>query len=270
MPRNPPLSHNLGMVPPSPDRRPVFPVLPPLFGVRGGIQTKPLIDRSHIVPHIGMYGNDVRSNCSSVAIANGINAISALLYPDDPSKRPIINTNNALYFYSESTGFDPSVPSSDKGANPDSVAEFVQKHGYPTQSEYLFPLVGEIDLTDLQSLRSGLDAYGVLNLGVGLSISDRSNEVWDVGTTPDYKMGSWGYHLLNLWDYDGLGDTDLVTLLTFERKQKATWNWIRERCMLAYGHAYIQLTTPKGDSFDNVAWNRFITTCEQCSKNLDT
>lgn len=263
--RNPPLSHNLGMIPPSPDRQPVFPVLPRLFGAGSGIRTRPLIDRSNITPTIGLYGNDTRSNCSSVAVANGINAISALTYPDRPEERPVISENNVMRFYSQSTGYDPTKPDTDRGANPDSVAKFLQVHGYPTTPMQYFPLVGEMDVTDMQSLRTGLDAFGVINVGVGLSVNDHKNELWDIGDTPDDVAGGWGWHLLNFWDYDGIGDTDSVTLLTFGGYKYATWRWMRERAVIAHGCSYIQLTTNAGESFDHQKWNDYLLACRQCS-----
>ena len=254
---------NSGLIPPAADRTPQFPVMPRLFGASP--RTRPIINRDNINPVIGLYGNGELSCCTSTAIANGINGIAALLYPDNTQARPVITTANALYFYSKSTGYDPSVPGSDKGADADAIARYVQQNGYPSEAEYLYPIVGEIDPSSEQNFFDGLDAFGVLNLGVALSINDTKNDILTTGTTPDDKAGSYGYHLLNFWNYAGKGLDDLADVLTFGRKQKATMRWIMERTVLAYGHAYHQLLTPSGHAFDHSGWEDYIQNCKNHS-----
>lgn len=257
-----------GLIPPPSDRKPIFPVMPKLFGAALDSQDTPVIDRRSVRPLIGMYGNDRLSNCSSVAIANGINGIASLLWGTNAHLKPIITTSNVVYFYSQSTGYDPSNPLSDKGADADKVATFAARQGYPTHGTYLFPAVGEIDHTSLQALRDGVNAFGVLNLGVGLSINDTTNEIWDTGVTPNDRIGSYGWHLLNLWSWSGIKDDDLVEVLTFGRVQKVTWRWIRERTILAYGHAYHQLIAQCGKSFDHQGWAEYLTTCRSLSSSI--
>ena len=254
-----------GLIPPAADRKPQFPVMPLLFGAASADTGRPIIPRAAVKPIVGLYGNDKLSNCSSVAIANGINGISALLYPSAPQSRQIITTANVNYFYSRSTGYDPSKPGTDRGADADTVARMVQMTGYPTHSEFLFPAIGEVEFSNIPSLRHGLDAFGVLNLGVGLSINDIKNDVWVTGTTPDDRMGSYGYHMLNLWDYEGVGLDDPVTLLSFGRPQQSTWRWVLERTVVCYGHAYHQLLTPCGQSFDHQGWTEYLQNCRACS-----
>ena len=255
---------NSGLIPPAPDRKPQFPVMPKLFGAN--LRDRPIINRDDLDPVVGLYGNDTLSNCSSVAIANGINSLATLLYPNAPQARPVITTANAEYFYARSTGWDPNVPSSDKGADADAVARYVQQNGYPSQSEYLYPIVGEIDPTVEQNFFDGLDAFGVLNLGVALSINDTKNDILVTGTTPDDKPGSYGYHLLNLWNFNGRSLDDHCEVLTFGRKQKATLRWIMERTLLVYGHAYHQLTTPSGHAFDHSGWDTYLQNCKAHSR----
>lgn len=210
-----------------------------------------------IDPDPQMFGNDTLSDCSSVATANGIRALNRVIHQSNKTTIPVL-TSNVIRFYSQSCGYDPARPETDRGADMDHVYRYLATTGYPTQQETYFPLIGKVDHEDHELLRKSHALFGVLNVGVALAKADMTMGLWDTDTVGDQTPGSWGWHLLNLWEYDGKADTDIVTLLTFGVVQKATWRWLKSRMVFAHGLAYHQMVTPSQRTVNDVLWRDFL------------
>jgi len=85
--------------------------------------------------------------------------------------------------------------------------------------------------------------------GVQLALADQASigAVWNADTPAsagDPTPGSWGGHCLDGWSYEGTGDADIVTLLTWGTTQRCTWRWLRSRLVEAHGILWPQLATP--------------------------
>lgn len=245
----------LGMTTPNQNRKPVFPQAKRLFAARVAPDT---VIRTAINPNPLMYRNDELSDCTAVSTYNGARAICKLVHNTSLIDLNVV-TDNVVNFYSTCSGYNPNIPGTDNGADIDHVMKTAMIHGVPTMSDTLYPQIGEFDINDLESIRNGIDMFGVLHLGVGLALADQNtNRVWDITTPGDQSLASWGWHDLNIWEYAGKEDTSLVTLLTWGKKQYATWRWVKARAAICAGMAFRQLTTPEMKTVNGATWDNFV------------
>ena len=246
----------LGMSTPDPSRKRVFSEGRRLFGAQIAPQS---VLRTGIDPDPQMFGNDTLSDCTAVSTYNGARAIDKLV--NQTSSIDLnVDIHNVIQFYSECTGYIPGDASTDNGADIDHVMRTAMLSGIPTNgSTRLYPLIAEFEPGDLESIRNALNMFGALHFGVGLAVADQDTSVvWDTTTPGDQRQGSWGWHDLNLWEYDGKADTDLVTLLTWGGKQKATWRWVKARMGICTAMAFHQLVTPQMKTVNGLLWDDFV------------
>ncbi|OUI98367.1 hypothetical protein [Acetobacter cibinongensis] len=215
---------------------------PYLSGLRMMARKAPArLVRDHIDPAPLMLANDQIGDCTSVGIANHLRATASLAgYQID------VSTGNAVRFYSESTGYTPVNAESDQGGVEVDVLGIAGRDGYHLDHGTYYPLWGTVDPQDRNALALVVAGMGCAYLGVQLAAADQAPGVWDTDRTGDNTPGSWGGHCLLLWDYTGLGDNDLVTLLTWGTQQKATWRWLHSRIMEAHGIIWPQMVLPSG------------------------
>ncbi|MCE2563410.1 hypothetical protein [Komagataeibacter sp. FNDCF1] len=227
-------------------------------------QAPPRLIRDHIDPHPAMLGNDTLGDCTSAGIGNHLHATGALAGFDVSG----ITTDAAVRFYSLSTGYVPGNPTTDNGGVEVDVLTTALRDGYALADQTLYPIWGSADPGDLNGVRNIAAGLSAAYLGVQLAQSDMWEDedgnlapVWDTQTPighGDTTPGSAGAHCLLLWDYAGTADTDLVTLLTWGSKQKATWRWVRSRIMEAHGLAWGQLHAPGGLYPDGYDWDALV------------
>ncbi|WP_182357075.1 hypothetical protein [Komagataeibacter europaeus] len=215
-------------------------------------QAPPRLIRDRIDPRPAMLGNDALGDCTSAGIGNHLHATGALAGFDVDG----VTTDAAVRFYSLSTGYVPGNPNTDNGGTEVDVLTTAARDGYALTDQTLFPIWGSADPGDLNGIRNITAGLSAAYLGVQLATADMWEDqdgnlppVWDTDSPADHgdqTPGSAGGHCLLLWDYAGTADTDLVTLLTWGGKQKATWRWVRSRIMEAHGLAWGQLHAPGG------------------------
>lgn len=215
---------------------------PYLSGLRMMARKAPTrLVRDHIDPAPLMLANDQIGDCTSVGLANHLRATASLAgYQID------VSTGDAVRFYSESTGYRPANAESDQGGVEVDVLGIAGRDGYHLDHGTYYPLWGTVDPQDRKALALVVAGMGCAYLGVQLAAADQAPGVWDTDRTGDNTPGSWGGHCLLLWDYTGLGDNDLVTLLTWGVRQKATWRWLHSRIMEAHGIIWPQMVLPSG------------------------
>ncbi|GBQ13026.1 hypothetical protein AA16663_1350 [Komagataeibacter rhaeticus DSM 16663] len=205
--------------------------------------------RSQIDPAPRMLGNDMAGDCTAAGIGNHIRATAAL-----GGYQIAVTATDALGFYARSTGYVPGNPATDHGGIEVDILTTALRSGYALADQTLFPLWGSAEADDLNGIRNITAGLSAAYLGVRLATADMWTDtanalapVWDTHTPAwrgDPTPGSAGGHCLLLWDYTGTDDTDLVTLLTWGTRQKATWRWLRSRLMEAHGLAWRQLLPP--------------------------
>ncbi|MCW4589063.1 hypothetical protein NO263_00390 [Gluconacetobacter entanii] len=235
----------------------IRPGQPMLSVVRGFLarQAPPRLIRASIDPAPLMLGNDVLGDCTSAGIGNHARATAAL------NRFQVgVTTAQAEAFYSLSTGYVPGDPRTDNGGIEVDVLTTAQRSGYAVTNQTLFPIWGSADPGDENGLRNIMAELSAVYLGVRLAKADMWQDetgalppVWDTDTPAghgDPTPGSAGGHCLLGWDYTGTDDTDLVTLLTWGAKQRATWRWLRSRIMEAHGLAWRQLMPATGNVWE--------------------
>jgi hypothetical protein len=81
-----------------------------------------------------------------------------------------------------------------------------------------------IDLHDTERLRATIATLGPVDAGVLLPRAWQSDEIWDLGPGPDYRIGSWGSHSVPIVGYD----SDFLYCVTWGQVQKLTYGaWHR-------------------------------------------
>ena len=209
----------------------------------------PVLDRSKIAFTPDMDGNDTVGDCTAVALANCARAAACLA-----GFQIVIPKPKVIAFYSQSTGYNPKVPSTDQGGVEVDVLANQARHGFDIGEQT--PLVGAwgtFDPGNQGLMRSCIANVGTCYIGVALSISDQNMKVWDTdapASAGDPTPGSWGDHAPFIWDYEGTSDTDLVRIGTWGYWQKATWRWVRRRTQEAHGIAWRQMNKAGTDGLD--------------------
>lgn len=202
-----------------------------------------VLDRSHINPNAQLLSNDVIGDCTAAGLLNAAAAQCSL-----SGYRIGITDNDAIAFYTASTGYDPTNPSSDVGGVEIDVLGYAARHGLRTRDQVLYPSYGTIDHDDLNGARVCMSHFGTVYAGFQLAMADQvpSQEpyaVWDTDGVGDNTPGSWGGHCALLWDYTGWGATDTVGIITWGRVQRATWRWVQSRCDELHGIGFHQLAS---------------------------
>ena len=216
--------------------------------------------RNQVDPAPHMLGNDTVGDCTAAGIGNHIRATAAL-----NGYQVAVTAADALRFYACSTGYVPGSPATDQGGVEVDVLTTALRSGYALAEQTLFPLWGSVAADDLNGIRNITAGLSAAYLGVQLAMADMWTDatnalapLWDIRPPAwrgDPTPGSAGGHCLLLWDYTGTDDTDIVTLLTWGTRQKATWRWLRSRLMEAHGLAWRQLLpagalTPTGQDWE--------------------
>lgn len=59
-----------------------------------------------------------------------------------------------------------------------------------------------VDLTNVEAVKSAVNAFGGLDIGVNLPSAWQDSDVWDIGSGRGYRPGSWGGHSVPIVGYD--------------------------------------------------------------------
>lgn len=211
-------------------------------------------------PNARMLLNDILSDCTAAGMGNSLSAVSAL-----QGWKLDISDKNALEFYEGSSGFDPSKGNDNGCTGPDAL-NFAVNKGFNTGNGRYYGIWGNIDSDDQNGIANTIGDLGVCAFGVDLSLSDmkqidaeNDNCVLTKDNTKygDNTPGSAGGHFLLGYEYTGLDNNDVVTLITWgETTVKCTWDWLKYRIVEAHGIIWPQLRKADGsycgEDFDAV------------------
>lgn len=231
------------------------------FGAIATRQAPAVLDRSKIIYPTSMYDNDRYGNCTSAAVANTMNIIATL----NGFALQIDNTDVDA-FYALCTGWNPTIPGTDNGADPTLVLCKLATQGFTLghAGKYKYTYVGTfgtVDTFDRNALANTMDVmgsfYGAFGMAQADSITASENGVFDITTPGNQTPWTWGGHLMCGYYYTGLKDTDLVYLSTWGGLRPATWRWVESRLSAAYGVAFRQLLTTQGLSHLGEDWTEF-------------
>ncbi|WP_148232718.1 hypothetical protein [Acetobacter aceti] len=114
-----------------------------------------------------LLANDRLGNCTAAALVNGARAQAAL-----GGFQIAVTDDNAIDFYSASTGYIRGDERTDLGGNETDVLAYAARHGYRLDTQCLYPVWGDIDPADLNSVRLSVETCGTAYIGVQFSESD--------------------------------------------------------------------------------------------------
>lgn len=194
-------------------------------------------------PSLHMGFNNKYGDCTAVGLMNSASVVSSL------NGAPVAcSDSDAIRFYSESTGFNPEDPSTDRGGVEVGVLDYASRNGMQFGFYKLFPLWGTVNMLSRNDLALACEALGSVYLGIDLAEADQFSlgALWDTTTLGNQAPGSWGGHCALLYDYSGLGDEDTIRIATWGGLQKATWRWLESRIVEAHGIIWPQLASPVG------------------------
>ena len=205
--------------------------------------------RTGIPTNAQMFGNDTLGDCTSAGIANAARAMASIY-----GYNVQITDEDVISFYSASTGYSPSVPGSDQGGIEVDVLNYAAKNGYKAGFQTLYPMWGNVNHKSRSEMAICVAKVGPVYLGVQLAEADQNQKLWSTHNEGNNTPGSWGGHCCLLWDYDGLGDDDEISIITWGGIQKATWAWLDSRIDEAHGIVFRQLIPAK----DIGGWDAFV------------
>lgn len=235
---------------------PIFPASRPMLTSQRMMarQAPPKLIRDHVDPGAQMDANDSLGICTAAGMANAARAQAAIA-----NYKLAIPTARTIAFYSQSTGYVPGNAATDEGGVEVDVLTNAARDGFDIgEQTRLFPVWGSIDHGDLNGMCMVATVIGPVYAGFALALADQAGGVWDTGTPAsqgDPTPGSWGYHCaLPFWSYTGMESTDVVEILTWGMRQKATVRWVLSRITEAHGLGYRQLIKANALGLDWGAW----------------
>lgn len=207
----------------------------------GLVQARPVVDRNTIPFLPGLYGNDIYSDCTAVALANTARAIALINGFDLAIEEDLVPA-----FYGACLGNPPDLKATN-GAQALDVLQYQGRHGFDIGPQALVGNFGTVGLWR-HSLALGIDLLGAGYWGVNLRERDMDTPaIWDfVEGRDDGEIV--GGHMVLAFDYTGLADDSTVRIGTWGGWQPASWAWVRDRLQEAYGLVYRQLGRPDGSS----------------------
>ena len=130
-----------------------------------------------------ILGNDSLGDCTSAGAAHIIDAMTGM------AGSPVaITRDQAIAFYSKSTGYDPSNPSSDQGGDEVTVCQTWKDQGYLADGSH--KILGWVALEDFDpKFVKWVASLFPLYFGLELADSWMNAPVWDVGDPPDPNNG---------------------------------------------------------------------------------
>ena len=151
----------------------------------------------------GMDGNDQYGDCVLAAAAHGENIWTTW---SETGPEIVMTTAQTLQAYSEVTGFNPAIPSTDQGTMPDAMLKYWQTTGMPTNSGRRKILAyAAVDHTDLNEVKLAIDWFGFVLTSWALPLAFQNQQDW---VLPPNQSGnnapySWGGHETLIGEYDG-------------------------------------------------------------------
>lgn len=185
------------------------------------------VDRYSAVPpqSWGMDGNDSVGDCTCADVDHELKSVQV----SAGNTETVSSAAEVLAAYSAITGYNPNDPSTDQGAEMQSVREYWQKTGFTLGgTDHEIMLFAEVDIHDVTVGQWVLDEFGAVGVGVNLpqSAMDQfdANETWDVVANDG---GILGGHAVAYVGYNHVGPV----FLSWGRPVQATWAW---------WHAYVE------------------------------
>ena len=175
------------------------------------------VDWGSKVPDWGMCMNDTLGDCTAAAAAH-----AEMLWTANATTEYLPTDSDVLTFYECISGYDPSDPSTDTGANMLDVLNYWRQVGFNGQKITAFAEVG----SDPVDIKNAIALFGCIYCGVNLPQSAMT----------DFENGrAW----MNIQDKSNIGghcilesayDAQGLTSVTWGKSQPTTWPWFQKFC----------------------------------------
>lgn len=175
--------------------------------------------------NFGMMENDRLGDCTAAAIAH---LIQVWTYYTKGAAQSIPD-QAVVDFYSLSTGYNPSDPSSDRGGVEIDVLNCFRKNGIVGNTLTAY---AAFTSSRHEQFRDSVYYFGGAYLGLALPRCIQGQRVWDAPlvSSSDTQPGSWGGHaVVSPW-YNDKGPV----LVTWGTLVQCTWDFIDRYCDEAY------------------------------------
>jgi len=199
------------------------------------------VDRTACKVFPGLYNNDTYGDCTCVALTNYARCIAAL-----NGFELTVDAHAPLKLYSNVLDNPPNLQATN-GAVALDVLHYQEQNGFDIGPQMLVGRFGRVNLTR-NDLALGIDRlgggyWGVLLRAADMDAATGGSKFWDL--TPNDGAVEGG-HMINAFDYTGLGDSDMVRVGTWAMWFYATWRWVLNRIEEAYAIAWRQLARTDG------------------------
>ena len=166
----------------------------------------------------GMMMNDSIGDCTCAALGHGIQVMTL-----NASAEVTVPDSTILTAY-EASGYDPGDPSTDQGWGCQDALNYWMKHGLDGHK-----IAGwaQIDPEDIQLVKTAIDIFGFVDIGIALPITAQNQGYWSVVPSEkngDGMPGSWGGHSVVCPDYDQFG----FRAITWGMRMGMSYNFWKE------------------------------------------
>lgn len=115
-----------------------------------------------LVTEHNMFGNDTVGDCTCADVGH-----STVYWNREANKAVKISTQNVLDMYSAITGYNPSDPNSDTGADMSVVAKYHRNVGLKDENEGVHKIAAYLSITpgNLEELKQAVHLFGACSIG---------------------------------------------------------------------------------------------------------
>lgn len=175
----------------------------------------------------GLMGNDSVGDCTCADVAHSLMLYTGL--GKGPFTMP--TAQDTLKLYSAITGYNPSDPNTDQGADMVTVAKYIKDTGFLGHKIDDF---GVLDPSNLDSVLWSVHLFGTCKIGIQVPsfAMDQfdNNQPWDYTGQP-YTIE--GGHDIPIFQYQAAVGGPLFYVLTWGKLQPMTFAFYKQFCMEA-------------------------------------
>lgn len=173
----------------------------------------------------GVMRNDTLGDCTCAGVGHAIQVWTR------NTGEEITIADSAIIGLYEKFGYDPSDPSTDRGAVETDVLNYWLKN--PVMGHAIDGYAA-LQPKDIRDVKDAIWLFGGVYIGLALPLAAQGQDVWVVpatGLSDDGAPGSWGGHCVYVVAYDSRG----LTCITWGKLQRMSWNFWWAYCDESYG-----------------------------------
>jgi hypothetical protein len=200
----------------------------------------PAMDWTMEISSFGEMLNNQIGDCTIAGLGHAIQIWSA-----NTSTEITLPDTTIQSAYEDWCGYDPNNPDTDRGGIELDVLTDWRRDGLGGHKLLAF---ADPSVTNLTEVRTAIDLFGGVYIGLNLPISAQTQEIWDnvdSGNGKDNVAGSWGGHAVFVPAYD----TSSFTCITWGTLKKMTTDFWLTYCDEAHALLspdWIAQTVPPG------------------------